>query len=261
MSAIVIDDHIVHYEVLGRGRPLLLLHGWVGSWRYWIPTMQAVSTEFRAYALDLWGFGDTDHAKSNYSIESQTQLVQAFMINLGVPRAAIIGHGLGGLVAMRLAASAPELIDRMMLVNVPLSPEGLHARLIDSSATELAEWLLHRDSSTEAVYVEVQKTDPEALRRWMPTDATALTPKLDSLEPPCLLVQGAKDPAVQISSALASQVESTKNHHIEFDESGHFPMLEEATKFTRLLTEFLSLPPGEPVIQLQLKSEWKRRVR
>ena len=65
MSAIILRDEIVHYDVLGRGRPLLFLHDWVGSWRYWIPTMQAASTSFRAYALDLWGFGDTAK-KTNY---------------------------------------------------------------------------------------------------------------------------------------------------------------------------------------------------
>ncbi|HEX9028502.1 MAG TPA: alpha/beta fold hydrolase, partial [Anaerolineales bacterium] len=59
MSVIVIQDQIVHYEILGRGRPLIFLHGWVGSWRYWIPSMQAASVSFRTYAVDLWGFGDT----------------------------------------------------------------------------------------------------------------------------------------------------------------------------------------------------------
>ena len=53
MSVIVLGSDIVHYEVLGRGRPLLFLHGWVGSWRYWIPSMQAASISYRTYALDL----------------------------------------------------------------------------------------------------------------------------------------------------------------------------------------------------------------
>ena len=45
MSALIIDEEVVHYEVLGRGRPLIFVHGWLGSWRYWIPTMQALSAE------------------------------------------------------------------------------------------------------------------------------------------------------------------------------------------------------------------------
>ncbi len=57
MSAITIENDLVHYEVLGRGRPVILVHGWLGSWRYWVPAMQQLSSKYRTYALDLWGFG------------------------------------------------------------------------------------------------------------------------------------------------------------------------------------------------------------
>ncbi|HET9433568.1 MAG TPA: alpha/beta fold hydrolase, partial [Chitinophagaceae bacterium] len=60
MSALIIDGDVVHYEAFGRGKPVLFIHGWLGSWRYWVPTMQAISDKYRAYALDLWGFGDSD---------------------------------------------------------------------------------------------------------------------------------------------------------------------------------------------------------
>jgi hypothetical protein len=50
-------------------------------------------------------------------------------------------------------------------------------------------------------------------------------------------------------------------HHIIFDRSGHFPMLDQANKFNRLMTDFLSLGSGESPQQLQLKEEWKRRIR
>ena len=71
MSAILLDSSIVHYEVLGRGRPVIFLHGWVGSWRYWINAMQVTSTSYRAYAFDLFGFGDTAHEPLRYSLEQQ----------------------------------------------------------------------------------------------------------------------------------------------------------------------------------------------
>ena len=80
MSAILLDSSIVHYEVLGRGRPVIFLHGWVGSWRYWIASMQVTSTSYRAYALDLWGFGDTAHNVLNYSLEQQASLLDRFLM-------------------------------------------------------------------------------------------------------------------------------------------------------------------------------------
>ncbi|SRR5258706_11925765 len=68
MSAITIENDLVHYEVLGRGRPVIFVHGWLGSWRYWVPTMQQLSMKYRTYALDLWGFGDSGKGNNRYSL-------------------------------------------------------------------------------------------------------------------------------------------------------------------------------------------------
>jgi 3-oxoadipate enol-lactonase len=103
MSVVILQDEIVHYEVLGRGRPLIFLHGWVGSWRYWIPAMQAASISFRAYALDLWGFGDTAKVSDNYTLDQQVNLVDLFLQEMGIGKVALIGHGLGAIVALCLS--------------------------------------------------------------------------------------------------------------------------------------------------------------
>ncbi|MCL6543573.1 MAG: alpha/beta hydrolase, partial [Roseiflexus sp.] len=61
MSAIHIDNRLVHYEVVGRrGAPVIFLHSWLGSWRYWLPTMEHASERYRTFALDFWGFGESD---------------------------------------------------------------------------------------------------------------------------------------------------------------------------------------------------------
>lgn len=90
MSAALLDDKIVHYEVLGRGRPIIFLHGWVGSWRYWVPAMQTAAMSFRAHAFDLWGFGDTAHELSCYFMEQQATLLDRFMQEMGIGKVALI---------------------------------------------------------------------------------------------------------------------------------------------------------------------------
>src|SRR5512136_2958235 len=119
MSAIVIDEKVVHYEVLGRGRPIIFLHGWVGSWRYWVPAMQTAAMSFRAYGIDLWGFGDTAHDPAGYSLEKQTNLLDLFMQEMGLGKVALIGHGLGGLTAILFARKFPDVVDRLMVIDVP----------------------------------------------------------------------------------------------------------------------------------------------
>ncbi len=262
MSAIVVDDHVVHYEVLGRGRPLILLHGWIGSWRYWIPIMQALSNEYRTYALDLWGFGDTDHVPERYSITQQASLVRSFMSSLGVPKAVLIGHGFGGLVCLYLASKLPILAERLLLINTPLSQERLHPRLAKLPSNELASWLLDSSAEAESISSETEKADPIAIRAWFSPDGAAQwEPALETLETPCLLVYGGRDPAVQAPEQATEFQEQSQFHFIGFEDSGHFPMLDETSKFNRLLADFLALPSGESMSRLQLKSEWKRRVR
>ena len=99
MSAIIIHDGLVHYEVIGRGKPLVFVHGWLGSWRYWVPAMEGLSVGHRSYALDLWGFGDSDKLDRHYSVDGYVGLLGEFLDHLGVQRVSLVGHALGGMVA------------------------------------------------------------------------------------------------------------------------------------------------------------------
>ncbi len=120
MSAITIEDDLVHYEVLGRGRPVILLHSWLGSWRYWVPAMQQLSMKYRTYALDLWGFGDSGRDTKRYDFRSQVKLLDQFMEKLGITKAALIGHGLGASIIVRYALEYPDRVPRLMTVSPPL---------------------------------------------------------------------------------------------------------------------------------------------
>ena len=120
MSAITIDNDLVHYEVLGRGRPVILIHGWLGSWRYWIPVMQQLSANYRVYALDLYGFGDSQKNPTRYSLQSQVALLTQFMEKLGINKAALVGHSFGAAIAVAFARRHELLTSRVMIVSAPI---------------------------------------------------------------------------------------------------------------------------------------------
>src|SRR5690349_1061818 len=124
MSAIRLGEDLIHYEVLGRGRPVILLHSWVGSWRYWVPTMQQLSLKYRVYALDLYGYGDSVKNPKKYSLEHQVQLLDDFMTQLGIPKTALIGHGLGAMVVVEYARRFADRVPRLLLVEAPLFDPG-----------------------------------------------------------------------------------------------------------------------------------------
>jgi len=133
MSAIILESSLVHYEALGRGKPMLFLHDWLGSWRYWIPTMVDISSSYRAYALDFWGFGDSDKVTNRYSIPGYVEQISLFMDQMGIDQVPIIGHGLGGIVAVHYALSNPDRVEQIMLVSVPLSGDQIARSLSNFS--------------------------------------------------------------------------------------------------------------------------------
>jgi pimeloyl-ACP methyl ester carboxylesterase len=260
MSVILLERDIVHYEVLGRGRPLIFLHGWVGSWRYWIPVMQAASISFRAYAFDFWGFGETAKKPIRYPLDQQILLLDSFLERLGIIKVALVGHGLGAIVAMQYALHHPEFVERVLAVSYPLEEGMINSRLKNSTPTALAEWLVGRSALTDPVRMDAPKTDPQAIQSSL-VSLAGLKDNLLQLNMACVLVNGQNDPVMggPRLEQLSSLPEFT--HAVTFEQSGHFPMLDESSKFNRLVNDFLALPSGESPRQLQLKEEWKRRVR
>jgi len=242
---------------------LIFVHGWLGSWRYWIPTMQALSAEYRTYALDLWGFGDSGKRVEHYSLDAQAELLHGFMDQLGILKAAFIGHGLGGAVVTTFARKYPEWADRMMVVSIPLTGAAINPKLMGPSLAIIIESLLGKGSNVDPIGAEANKTDAAAVEQTV----KALMEKdfkgqLMELKPPCLLVYGEKDDVVTPPPEDGWQNGITGNvHRVSLDESRHFPMIDEAAKFNRLLSDFLSLKSGEDLTNLGLKEEWKRRVR
>jgi len=260
LSAIIIDGSIVHYEVLGRGRPVIFLHGWVGSWKYWIASMQVASTSYRAYALDLWGFGDTAHNTLKYSLDEQVKLIDDFMNEMGIGKIAIVGHGLGALVGMKFGTRYRENVDRVMAINCPLNYSAVNSRLQTAPPQELSDWLSNKTPEATTALSDAPKTDIKAIAESMVgLQADNLFGSFKALNVPCLLVYGDKDQA--ITTPADEDSVSTFTHQVVLENSGHFPMVEETIKFNRLLTDFLALDSGASPSELQMKEEWRRRVR
>ena len=262
MSAIILNQSMVHYEALGRGRPIVFLHGWVGSWRYWISSMQVASTSYRAYALDLYGYGDTSHDPLHYSLDKQAALLSGFLDELGIGKIAIVGHGLGALVGFYFAAQQPGSVDRIMAVSCPLDFNSIHTRLKSSDPSELVDWLSNRSPESLSALSDASKADQRAVAASMASfQSDSLFSQFHSSNVPCLLVYGQNDVAMRVP-----EVEETENyglhmHQITLEDSGHFPMMDDTATFNRLLTDFLALESGLSPRELQLKEEWKRRVR
>lgn len=147
-----------------------------------------------------------------------------------------------------------------MAVSSPLDYSAVNTRLRTASPLELTEWLSSRAPEANSALVDAAKADPQAIAASMVgLQANNIFSSFRSSNIPCLLVYGEKDPAIITPDEEFSL--STMTHQIELEGSGHFPMLDESTRFNRLLTDFLALDSGLSPRELQMKEEWRRRVR
>ena len=263
MSAIILDGSMVHYEALGRGRPIVFLHGWVGSWRYWVNSMQIASTSFRAYALDLFGFGDTTRDPLRYSLERQADLVNRFLEEMGIGKVALVGHDLGALVGFSYLKQWPKTVDRMMAINCPLEYDLVSARMRTATMPELVDWLAARTPEATSALADASKADLQAVSASMAglQGNNNLFAGVRDLGVPCLFVYGPNDPAITMPTQEKTDTFPNHMHQINLEGAGHFPMVDNPTQFNRLMTDFLALDSGVSPRELQMKEEWKRRVR
>ncbi|GAB4434976.1 MAG: alpha/beta hydrolase [Anaerolineae bacterium] len=253
----------MHYEAFGRGRPVLFLHGWLGSWRYWMPTMEAISDKYRTYALDLWGFGDSDKSKPRYQISDYVTLIHNFTENMGIREAPIIGHSLGAAVALDYTVRYPDRVNKMMAVSLPITPDAISRKLLDFSKNSVfSRMMWWRQVTHKEVQKEAEKTGEGVVNASIQSAAQLdIRSRLDLIAQSnalVLAVYGEKDDMIDPGPTRNLNGSWANIRPIGLSESRHFPMLEEKAKFNRLLQDFLD---ATDLSVLELKEEWRRRTR
>lgn len=265
MSVVYIDQQAVHYEVFGKGRPILFLHGWLGSWRYWLPSMEVASGHFRTYAFDLIGFGDTQQRAIEPSISAYAEQVIRFLDAMGIERVTLVGHSMGGMVSLKTAIEHPDRIDRVVTVGAPivgsslalllkLTAFGPIARGMNALPT-LTQWLFHyflkeadEQDMLEILEDSVKPTADSiraSVRSMMRTD---LRPDLPRLRVPSLVIHGTRDDIVmpnQINVIRQALPTSPYLRQQSIHGSRHFPWADQPDVFHSHLLRFLRAPLPE----------------
>ena len=127
-----------YYEWPGEGPPLIFLHPSAGYGRIWEWTADALGDRFHVYAADQRGHGRTDKADGDYSAQEYAEDVRLFMNSVGIDKAIIVGHSLGGRVAQIFAAEYPAMTLAMGLVAGPHLSNFVCTRKAALSAIENA---------------------------------------------------------------------------------------------------------------------------
>ncbi len=259
MSYVVTEQGLVHYEKFGEGPPVVLLHGWLGSWHLWRNTMKALGEHFCTYALDFWGFGETMPTASTYSVNDFVRMVGQFMIQLGIPGAPIIGHSMGGTVALMTAMDYPDLVKKVVVVGSPIEGSSLAAslRLVSYRPSAVVAWyapilikiVLRRKGPLDHERVpswyrmQVNDLSRTSLESFLTSIATLretdLRPRMSEISVPTLGIYGIYDNVVDPAQAQLLQKQLPTATIEMLNRSKHFPMLDEPDLFNTILRDFL----------------------
>lgn len=266
MATLVTNQGIVHYEVFGRGRPVLLLHGWLNSWAVWRDTIQLLGRDFRMYALDFLGFGDSGDQSGNFSVSNFVTMVETFMDRMGIVKAPLVGHSMGGTVALSAALRTPERVVKVIVVGSPIQGSSL-SPLLKLAASR--NWIALGQTQPRLYnvfqagfrpflrgYAHFMANDGAQLGRMLTGDVaklslapfiesittlreTDLRPELHRLPMPVLGVYGRKDIIVDPGQAQVLKASLPPARIAWFEQSGHFPMMDEPERFHLTLRDFL----------------------
>lgn len=105
----------IFYQQMGSGPPLLLVHGWGASSRYWLNSLRNLSDIRTCYAMDLPGYGESPPMDDNASTERLAEVVMDFASAVGLTHFDLNGHSFGGAIALQMAARWPERVRHLVL--------------------------------------------------------------------------------------------------------------------------------------------------
>ena len=263
----------IHYKRAGTGRPLLLLHGLVGSARNWRQNIGFLASDSRVYAVDLFNMGESERVPGlDAGLEATADRVAECMDALGLDEADVAGHSHGGAVAMMLAARHAHRVRRLILF-APANPFcDLGHQLIRFYQTRFGVWLARqipflprmlKATALSRMYGDPSRVTDDALEGYTAglhvpgtidhvlqiihcwsVDMGLLRSALSRVAgKPTLLIWGDRDRAVGLSSGRQLQRILPLSSLIVIPGVGHIPFQEEPDVCNRAMRDWLARTP------------------
>src|SRR4051812_33678044 len=288
---ITLHGHRVFYRQAGSGPPIVLIHGMLNSSRHWEAVARRLSDPYPVIAPDLIGHGDSAPPRGDYSLGAHAAAIRDLLAAIGVDRATIVGHSLGGGVAMQFFWQFAQRTERLVLISSGgLGHEGspmlraaalpgvsallgaaAHKRTLD--ALWRAGERMQARGSAKGVYLQAiaralrPLEQPGAREAFVNTlrsvidvhgQRVSATDRLYLLEGiPTLVVWGERDHTIPIEHGRDACAAIPRARFATLPRAAHFPHLEDPEGLAAVLREFLET--SEPA-QLD-EGDWSEIVR
>ncbi len=273
VQTVTLHGHELSYVDSGTGPAVLFIHGLLGSHRNWAHLVDELDGRHRVVVPDLFGHGMSAKPVGDYSLGAHAATLRDLLDRLGIDRVTLVGHSLGGGIAMQFCYLFPERVERLVLV----ATGGLGrtvSPLLRSATLPGAEWVLPLLASqwvrggVDAVGRVLSLTgwragadariawegfaslsDADSRRAFLATTRAVMDPggqtisahdHLPVLEPvPTLVVWGARDRLIPAGHAERARTAFAGARVEVFEDAGHFPHLEEPERFAAVLSDFM----------------------
>jgi pimeloyl-ACP methyl ester carboxylesterase len=256
-----------HFVEKGEGPPVILIHGFNFDLNTWIANIDAVAEHFRVFAVDLWGAGYSTRQELDYGFALFGEQILLFMDAMGIQRAHLVGHSMGGGTSITLGVHHPERVERLVLVGavgvprrlplrgrlfmLPRIPEFLMGLSSDFVRRKnlLDYWIHDPKSLTHEVFERMSRYQKiegttraslEILRRNFFNTLDAEIRALGDLDIPVLIVWGRHDRSVPLSSGeiMHRIIDGSRLEVLE--NASHLANFDRAEDFNRMLVDFLT---------------------
>jgi 3-oxoadipate enol-lactonase len=250
MQKVNVNSIQLAYERRGRGTPLVLVHGFPLDHHLWDEVVALLEDTFDVILPDLRGFGESTTIDSPYGMDELASDIAGLLDQLGIEKAAIAGHSMGGYVALAFARLYPNrvsglgLVSSQVLADPPERKEGRYKSAADVSANgigSVVETMTPKFTTDErlqayartsmehqspAAYIGALKAMAER------ADSTAL---LAALHVPVVVIHGDADSLIPLDRAREIKAALPQAHLVEISGAGHMPMMEAKEKTAEAL--------------------------
>ena len=269
-----LHGHRVIYRIAGQGPPVVLIHGMVNSSRHWEAVAQRLADDVTVIAPDLIGHGDSATPRGDYSLGAHAAVIRDLLAAIDVERATIVGHSLGGGVAMQFFYQFPQRTERLVLVSSgglghEVSPLlrgaalpgasallslAAHPRLV-TTLSEAGAWLRDRGSGT-GVYLQAiaralrPLSAAEARHAFLQTLRSVIDVRGQRVSArdrlyllrsiPTLIVWGERDHTIPLAHGRDAHAAIPGSRFVTLPSAAHFPHLEDPDGLAAVIRDFLA---------------------
>jgi pimeloyl-ACP methyl ester carboxylesterase len=231
----------------GRGQPVVLLHGWGGRIESMSPLVGCLAADFRVMALDLPGFGESPIPDGAWGTADHAEYVSDVLSYLGVGRAHFLGHSFGAKTSLYVAATHPEIVDKLVVTGSPglrkaVTPVARVRRGASRAARAMGRLGPPGRRVRAALYGRIASDDYKAAGELRPMLVKVVNEDLGHLLPliraATLLVWGTEDDAVPLEHGEIMEQIIPDAGLVRFEGAGHFAYLEQPERFCRVVRHF-----------------------